>query len=226
MISNDEAFLPYHLTLFLRHNPLEKDNVFPQIFIDNKPEVALIARTPISIADKLNRQVAAKEMKMATLWDFDPNIKFPYIVWGTEYGQTFAHTYDALNGEGSSKYGNGTSPSFLAYIKSRWPLGWLAGKPQFALAFPGDMLTQDEYPFGSSAQGGPFNYEFNTVSLRLVPGFEQNKQGGNLGNFYSKALVIANTPVLSWFGVRANLASFDSYWIDRAGKSHPLPPVF
>ena len=42
----------------------------------------------------------------------------------------------------------------------------------------GDALSCDEYPFYTSRQGGP------GASLRLVPGWEQDKQGGFLSAFY------------------------------------------
>lgn len=48
----------------------------------------------------------------------------------------------------------------------------------------GDGLSCDEYPFFTSAEGGP------GASLQLVPDLEQNIQGGYLRAFYSACLPV------------------------------------
>lgn len=55
---------------------------------------------------------------------------------------------------------------------------WYEGDPRCPSQL-GDALTCDEYPFFTSRQGGPPD-----ASLKNVPGWEQNKQGGFLGSFY------------------------------------------
>lgn len=55
---------------------------------------------------------------------------------------------------------------------------WYSGDSRCA-GEVGDALSCDEYPFFTSRQGGP------GASLDLVPGWEQNRQGGFLRNFYA-----------------------------------------
>jgi RHS repeat-associated protein len=164
--------------------------------------------------------------------------------------KTTEHIFDALTGNGDTKLGNGTSPPFLLRIKSQeaqegrlhpkgwqkvygspenpggtYPLYWYEAEPQCRFGirkFGGDGLVCDEYPFASTAQGGYYNYQNNTVSIRLVPEEEQlqgfqGSQFYKIGQFYSIAGVSPRNPYFGWFVV-ATTEQGGSYWIDRKLK--------
>lgn len=70
---------------------------------------------------------------------------------------------------------NATAP-----LLESWNRTWYQGDERGA-GEVGDALSCDEYPFYTSRQGGP------GASLWLVPGWEQDKQGGFLSAFYVPA---------------------------------------
>lgn len=90
---------------------------------------------------------------------------------GGDTPETTAHIVDALRSQ----------PALLtraAHPASTSSRAWYQGDPRCA-GSPRDAMSCDEYPFFTSLQGGP------GASLRLVPGWEQNRQGGYLRNFYA-----------------------------------------
>ena len=73
----------------------------------------------------------------------------------------------------------------------------------------------DEYPYGSTLQGGDINYFFDSVSLRLVPSAEGPKQGGLLSKFYSATKV--NTIGKPFLNLAVPYAP--GFYIDKYGKA-------
>ena len=73
----------------------------------------------------------------------------------------------------------------------------------------------DEYPYGSTLQGGDINYFFDSVSLRLVPRAEGPKQGGLLSKFYSATKV--NTIGKPFLNLAVPYAP--GFYIDKYGKA-------
>ncbi|MCC3519827.1 MAG: hypothetical protein JGK25_31040 [Microcoleus sp. PH2017_18_LLB_O_A] len=72
----------------------------------------------------------------------------------------------------------------------------------------------DEYPFDSTNEGGPGNYNLNRVSLKFVDLGESNRQGQLMRAFYREA----NIRVTDSFGViTLPEQRINSYWIDRNG---------
>ena len=98
----------------------------------------------------------------------------PVFMPGADTPETTQHIMDALAENPSwTLLTKATNPWSTTYRK------WYSGDPRCPSPL-GDGLSCDEYPFYTSLQGGPPG-----ASLRLVPGWEQNKQGGDLGYFYA-----------------------------------------
>lgn len=95
----------------------------------------------------------------------------PVFMPGGDTPATTTHIVDALRNQ----------PAMLtraAHPDSTTSRQWYRGDSRCA-GETGDALSCDEYPFFSTRQGGP------GASLRLVPGWEQDLQGGRLSAFYS-----------------------------------------
>jgi hypothetical protein len=91
---------------------------------------------------------------------------------GGDTPETTAHIVDALSSNaGWSVLTRAEHPDSTSNRR------WYQGDSRCA-GEVGDALSCDEYPFYTSRQGGP------GASLRLVPGWEQDKQGGFLSAFY------------------------------------------
>ncbi|MGH9223344.1 MAG: NucA/NucB deoxyribonuclease domain-containing protein [Acidimicrobiales bacterium] len=102
----------------------------------------------------------------------DPDCGLPVFMPGGDTPDTTAHLVDALS----------SNPAWSVLTWAEHPDSttnrqWYRGDSRCA-GSPGDGLSCDEYPFYTSRQGGP------GASLRLVPGWEQDKQGGFLSAFY------------------------------------------
>lgn len=204
---------------------------FPEAVSAAVPEIANVARAPISIAGRIAVGVARSTAQILSLVDEVLFIQgFPVIHWGNELPETTQHTYEALHGLGNGfKSPGGIALPFLGYIGSPgWPRGWLNSTGKCTTPRPGRVC--DEYPYASTIPGGfPF-YELNTVSVKMVPAYEQlfslrnpvtgaTSQGTKLGQFYTRADVKALQPLKMWFGVGTTTNS-DSYWVDRDGIPH------
>lgn len=92
---------------------------------------------------------------------------------GGDTPEMTAHIVDALT----------SNPVWSVLTRAEHPASttnrqWYRGDARCAGSL-GDALSCDEYPFFTSRQGGP------GASLRLVPGWEQSRQGGFLRNFYA-----------------------------------------
>jgi RHS repeat-associated protein len=97
----------------------------------------------------------------------------PIFIPGADTPQTTDHIIDALK----------SNPSWVRLTRAAHPASttsrnWYRGDPRCPVK-PGDGLNCDEYPFFTTAEGGP------GASLRNVPGHESNVQGAYLKNFYS-----------------------------------------
>ena len=97
----------------------------------------------------------------------------PVFMPGGDTPDTTAHIVDAL----------ASNPGWSVLTRAEHPDSttnrtWYQGDERCA-GEVGDALSCDQYPFYTSRQGGP------GASLRLVPGWEQNRQGGFLRNFYA-----------------------------------------
>jgi RHS repeat-associated protein len=124
----------------------------------------------------------------------DCSARFPIIILGNDGGENTRHVFDSLvMGRESS----------LMYV-TRW--NWKPGeKPECkGKTFKGSGFHCDEYPFGSSLQGGPLNYP-DRVSLRPINDKHNSRAGQKLGQFYRECGVAKNDPLYGWFGVLAAL---------------------
>nr|WP_295770559.1 RHS repeat-associated core domain-containing protein [Rhodoferax sp.] len=106
---------------------------------------------------------------------------YPIFILGDDYDEVRSHVGDAM-GDGK--------PSMLS-ASHRQPDSWLRkhkgpGKP--CSNAPGTQC--DEYPFGSSMEGG----EFGNVSLRSVNASQNSGAGSQLGWFYTKCHIPKNNP--------------------------------
>jgi hypothetical protein len=121
------------------------------------------------------------------------NIIFP----GIDTPQTTEHISDAIaTGQ----------PSTLDYIRPGNSRAWLRTDPRCmgnVASVSGSWC--DEYPFASTAQGGP------GASLRLVPAWEQMLQGGLYSAFLSACKVLPNDPIEGTFGVVPQWGP--TYWV-------------
>jgi len=156
---------------------------------------------------------------------------FPIIVWGDDVPEITQHTQ-----EGIAK----TGQSFLARIYPGWnkwarpasprgsggPRSWYNAVEGSCQWIQGQWQPQfqgrncDEYPYNSTLQGGPLNYERGKVSLKLVDYQQNRKQGEFILSFYTLAPVPSNHPKESWFGVKISM--YETYWIDRGGNMRDI----
>jgi RHS repeat-associated protein len=102
-----------------------------------------------------------------------PPGRLPVFKPGADTPDTTDHIMDALL----------THPEWLVLTRAQHPdtttnREWYEGDPRCPSVL-GDEITCDEYPFFTTRRGGPPH-----ASLRNVPGWEQDKHGGYLKNFY------------------------------------------
>ena len=155
-------------------------------------------------------------------------LKFPTIVNGLQTFNTSQHIWDALHGNGNT-LSDVSKP--LPFLLLRGPSNRKnevsssvrnatrhCNKRARTSVFEADgsvfKTVCDEYPYGSTLQGGDINYFLDGVSLRLVPLAEGGMQGGILSSFYSYARVnTVGKPFLS-------LASpyMPGFFINKHGK--------
>ncbi len=76
----------------------------------------------------------------------------------------------------------------------------------------GSGLECDEYPFGSSHQGGLQNYKIGRVSLKPISSSDNSKAGNKLLQFYNTCGVMRDDPIKSSFGVLAIPSAPKSYF--------------
>lgn len=87
-----------------------------------------------------------------------------------------------------------------------------------AVARSGGKKACDEYPFASARQGGPANYMFGNVSLRLLERDESSMTGPFIREFYRKSLVARDgfSPASRFIAI--GIPESDSFFTDRLGN--------
>ena len=172
-------------------------------------------------------------IEQCAYWN-DPNCStgFPIVIYAAgDLDDHSEHIYSAQIGLGNTinRIDEGFSSSIDAFLSKRvgrWqPDQWYNSTPYCNNEARGNYLDLysripacDEYPFASTWQGGPVNYGYGEVSLKLVSQIESRLQGKLMGQFYSSTGVIANDPILSWFGViTMPYTQVNSFWITRNG---------
>jgi hypothetical protein len=84
--------------------------------------------------------------------------------------------------------------------------------------------ARDEYPFATTHEGGPDNWDLGLVSVDVVSQGESLRQAGLLSYFYSSSGVVPGNSPLSLFGVKASpLTNHNSGFIRRDGSKYYLP---
>jgi hypothetical protein len=76
----------------------------------------------------------------------------------------------------------------------------------------------DEYPFSTSRQGGPVNYAAGKVSVRMVSAFEQSRQGGQIGEFFTWANVARDGYSVQSKFLAIAIPGVKSFAINRQGN--------
>lgn len=90
---------------------------------------------------------------------------------------------------------------------------------------PPRSYARDEYPFSTTEEGGPINWNNDRVSVDVVTAEESSLQGELLGYFYLDPRVglVPGNPNLSKFGVLASpVNNYNSGYIRRDGTKRLL----
>lgn len=150
----------------------------------------------------------------------DRLIGVPIIVFGQDFPGHAEHIRDAQTANGS----NFVMAPFALNHTPEWPRGWYNAdavvecNKEARARLPGQVC--DEYPFASTRQGGPVNYVFGGVSLRLLDRTESSRTGGFLGSFYRAARLSPDG-----FSKQSRFMAFGvpgvrSFYTDRDGRVH------
>ncbi len=123
--------------------------------------------------------------------------KIPVLSTGMELPMHSMHMAASQYGFGNTSSGVGVTSSVLVRGQGAGGRSWYRKMHPCMLGKVGDKLTCDEYPFFSTMNGGLANYNNDTVSLQLLPGWESSRQGGLMSSFYSSAKVSAGKPYFS-----------------------------
>ena len=123
--------------------------------------------------------------------------KIPVLSTGMELPMHSMHIAASQYGFGNTSSGVGVTSSVLVRGQGSGGRTWYKKMHPCMLGKVGDKLTCDEYPFFSTMNGGLANYNNDTVSLQLLPGWESSRQGGLMSSFYSNAKVTAGKPYFS-----------------------------
>ena len=123
--------------------------------------------------------------------------KIPVLSTGMELPMHSMHIAASQYGFGNTSSGVGVTSSVLVRGQGSGGRAWYKKMHPCMLGKVGDKLTCDEYPFFSTMNGGLANYNNDTVSLQLLPGWESSRQGGLMSSFYSNAKVTAGKPYFS-----------------------------
>jgi RHS repeat-associated protein len=141
----------------------------------------------------------------------------PTLVNGTNSPLTSAHILSAMLGMGSTSEETAQPLPFILVRRSRNDVRPRRGKAGCAGVLSDEDC--DEYPYGSSMQGGNENFREGRVSLQAVPRGDNRTQGAKLGWFYRKSGLVRSTPA----GIYLNTALLmPTAWIDRDGDWHNL----
>lgn len=96
---------------------------------------------------------------------------------------------------------------------------YINGRPYYDI--PPNSYARDEYPFSTTAEGGPTNWSNNLVSVDVVTASESIRQGQLLKKFYKDpgVALVARDPLLGQFGVLTSpVNNYNSGFIQRNGK--------
>jgi hypothetical protein len=122
--------------------------------------------------------------------------RLPVLIPGADTWQTTKHIQDAITMNAAwavlTRADHPASTSSRRWISTDARCKGISSKSSWC----------DEYPFFTSLEGGP------GASLKIVPAFEQQRQGGKLSRFYGKCKVAKGTkyfvaptilaPVTTW----------------------------
>ena len=142
--------------------------------------------------------------------------KIPVLSTGIELPMHSMHIAASQYGYGNTNSGFGVTSSVLIRGIPSGGRSWYRNMHPCINGKVGDKLTCDEYPFFSTLNGGKANYQNDTVSLQLLPGWESDKQRNLMSNFYSRAKIGHGEP---FFSIGNTL--IPSYYI-KDKKPHPL----
>jgi len=153
--------------------------------LDLKPERA---------SNRISLDVAKIKVRMCQKsGETNCNAGIPVLVLGADNPKNTKHVFDA-------QFELGLTPILNRKIKrdsfkpSQQPE--CIGKTSLGSGF-----QCDEYPFGSTLQGGSLNYKAGRVSLRPIPSSDNQSAGRKLLQFYNTCNVNAGDPIRSTFGV-------------------------
>ena len=142
--------------------------------------------------------------------------KVPLLSHGINLVGHATHIWASLHGFGNTLSGAGYTSAFLVR-GTPYKRGWYNKYYPCNQGVKGDKLSCDEYPFASTLNGGYANYLNDSVSLRLLPHHESDRQKTLLNKFYGQADVSIGKPFISI----AN-PLFPSYFIDKRGVKHNI----
>jgi RHS repeat-associated protein len=208
------------------------------------PGVGNASGSPITLSRNLPRVVAAVEIERCSVTgDTDCDTRgFPVVFYGAaDLPEHAMHIFNSHIGFGNTLSWNISTPPFSAprrdtglmkplpsFLLRKFPVwnrGWLDNIPSVNgvaqtnyTARTGNQPNRDEYPFGTTWEGGGVNYLADRVSVELVDRHESSRQGGLMSAFYTRANVVPNDPNRGDFGVVAlPFRQVSSFWIDRNG---------
>ncbi|WP_444994436.1 putative Ig domain-containing protein [Aliikangiella sp. IMCC44359] len=138
----------------------------------------------------------------------------PILSHGFELVEHSTHISDSQMGFGS----NNSPTSVLLNYAPRTPGAWYNKYYPCKNRIKGITQTCDEYPFGSTVEGGETAFLRGGVSLRLVSFAEQRIQARLIKKFYNTAKVNAADPTF----ISVALPGLPSFFTDRDGKVHSL----
>lgn len=148
----------------------------------------------------------------------------PTIVFGGNFPEHAMHILSAQTGFGnySPKVEFGISTPFLNHIPrpdGAWYNDTVQCSKAARRADPGKAC--DEYPFYSTKQGGPKNYDEGSVSLKLLDNGESRRTGPFIQSFYNNAPIAEDGVSEESKFVALGLPWMPSFYTDRRGTVHP-----
>jgi RHS repeat-associated protein len=174
-------------------------------------DAAVATSSSTSLLEVLALTAAANEV--------DRYLGVPVIVFGREFPEHALHIGEAELGLGSNF--RPISPALNRF--PLWSRGWYnktSECDEIARGLAGNTKACDEYPFGTTRQGGPANYALWGVSLRLVSLDESSATGGFLNSFYGTAMISPDglSPASRFLAL--GIPGARSFYTDRLGRVH------
>jgi len=143
----------------------------------------------------------------------------PIIVFGSEFPEHAQHILDAQTASGT----NFVASPFALNRSLPWSRGWLRYTSECddaARQRAGGSRACDEFPFASARQGGPANYVFGSVSLRLLDLGESNRTRNFIGQFYGRAVLARDGFSKESRFMAIGIPGSRSFYTDRSGNVH------